>query len=229
MKHLFTFFVFVATALIGAVVLNDRKSVLPAPSQVEAHVPVPEPIPTVAGDIAEEQETTTSVLTTSPASVQIPEQNRESVPIPGRPVRIEIPNAYVGALVTDVGVTPEGNLDVPPNYVDVGWYKYGTIPGNMGSAVLDGHVDDGRLLDGVFKNLRRLVVGDDIYITTEQGNRLHFKVRNTDIYDTDRFPGELIFHEKGARLIKIITCHGKFSPSQDTYDQRLVVTAELVM
>ncbi len=144
------------------------------------------------------------------------------------PIYLTIPNAKVNTNIIDVGITQEGNLDVPPNYTEVGWYKYGTRPGEVGSAVLDGHVDDGGSIPGPFKNLRDLKIGDDIYVTMSSGERLHYKVTVSEVFKLKDFPGEKIFHETGNKFLKIITCHGKYVPSIKTYDQRLIVTAVLV-
>ncbi len=144
------------------------------------------------------------------------------------PRLLTIPAARVNAKIIDVGVTPANNLDVPHNFVDAGWYKYGIKPGQTGSAVLDGHVDNGASIDGVFKHLRDLVPGDDISVTDGAGTVSRFKVVNSAIYGYKDFPSQEIFNQADGRYLKIITCHGTFIPSEDTYDQRLVVTAVLV-
>jgi sortase (surface protein transpeptidase) len=61
------------------------------------------------------------------------------------------------------------------------------------------------------------------------GQVLHYKVSESNVYPTNAFPGETVFHETGKQYLKIITCHGTFVPSLGTYNQRLVVTAELVV
>src|ERR1039457_7041885 len=69
------------------------------------------------------------------------------------PVRLVISALHIDAKVQDVGITKNGNMATPNNFTDVGWYKYGALPGEMGSAVIAGHVDDGLALPGVFKHL----------------------------------------------------------------------------
>src|SRR5689334_11255756 len=70
------------------------------------------------------------------------------------PDRIIIPKIGVNAKVEQVGITFKGNMSTPKSFFDVGWYKYGTIPGNLGSAVIDGHVDNGFEMAGVFAGLK---------------------------------------------------------------------------
>lgn len=141
------------------------------------------------------------------------------------PTHLTILTAKVNATVIPVGVTKEGKLDVPPNYTQVGWYKYGTLPGEMGSAVLDGHVDDARSTPGPFKYLRDAKMGDDISITMSDGRVLHYTITASEVYDIEKFPGEKVFHETGKQYLKIITCHGKYVSAIKTYNQRLIVTA----
>lgn len=144
------------------------------------------------------------------------------------PTHLTIPNAKVDAKIINVGITREGNLDVPGNYKDVGWYQFGARPGEIGSAVLDGHVDNGGSIPGPFKHLRDLSIGDDIYVSLSDGTVQHYIVKESAVYDLNDFPGQKVFHETGDRYLKIITCHGKFVPKLGTYNQRLIVSAVLV-
>ncbi len=143
------------------------------------------------------------------------------------PASLYIPKISKNIPVIPVGVTFTNVLDVPHNFVQAGWYKAGPLPGEIGSAVLDGHVDNGATVPGVFKNLYTLTVGDDIYITQKSGNILHFKVIATTILKRTA-SSAAIFANSGVPLLKIITCFGTFVPKDKTYDQRLVVTALLL-
>src|SRR5581483_2097891 len=64
------------------------------------------------------------------------------------PSRLVIPALSIDANVQYVGVTATGNMATPHGFADVGWYKLGTIPGNQGSAVIAGHVDNGLGMPG---------------------------------------------------------------------------------
>lgn len=153
------------------------------------------------------------------------EQNsEESI---GLPTRLQIPKIQVDAYVQQVGITENGNMATPHNFVDVGWYKYGTTPGLLGSAVIAGHVDNGLSLPGIFKKLDQLKEGDDIYVLTDKGNKLHFVVTNTDIYGYKTAPVDLIFNQTGEKRLRLITCTGTWIPTEKTNDKRLVVTAVL--
>ncbi len=141
------------------------------------------------------------------------------------PISIRIPAIGVDTSVEKVGITYAGNMAVPHNYVDVGWYKYGTVPGDVGSSVIAGHVDNGFGTPAVFKRLSELKNGDDVYVIMHGGRTLRFVVADTQIYPYQDGPLQKIFN---AARLNLITCAGTWIPSAKTNDKRLVVYAKLV-
>src|SRR4051794_22652346 len=83
-----------------------------------------------------------------------------SPPTAAYPVRLIIPSLGINAKIRSVGITSKGLMDVPKNLSEVGWYKYGPIPGGSGNAVIDGHLNNGSSIDGVFRHLANLARGD---------------------------------------------------------------------
>lgn len=147
---------------------------------------------------------------------------------PGQlPARLIIPKLGVDASVQDVGLTKAGSMGVPSNFTDAAWYKYGPVPGQRGSAVIDGHVDNGLSLPGVFKNLHQLQPGDDVYVQTAGGAKLHFIVRDVQEYPYMDVPAAQIFSRNDAARLNLITCTGSWVRAGRTYDRRLVVYATL--
>ncbi len=141
------------------------------------------------------------------------------------PVRIEIPALKVNAKIVSVGMTAAGAMATPGRYADVGWYKFGTLPGERGSAVMAGHVDNGLALPGVFKHLVDVINGDEIYVTNSNGERIRFKVMSTVVYNYKEVPVTQIFTRDDGNYLTLITCIGSLIHSEHTYDERLVVTA----
>lgn len=141
------------------------------------------------------------------------------------PARLSIPSLHVDALVQHVGVTTKGTMGVPNNFTDVAWYKLGTVPGFPGSAVIDGHVDNGLSLAGVFKHLDQVVAGDDIFVTAENGQVRHFIVTQTAVYPYESVPTDQLFNRADGTYLNLITCTGGWLASGKTYDHRLVVYA----
>lgn len=153
-------------------------------------------------------------------------------PAAGRPIatprRLSIPSIGVDAPIEEVGLARSGNMSPPSTFSGVAWYKYGVTPGQAGSAVLAGHVDNGLGLAGVFKHLAQVSVGDDIYVMDANGSKLHFKVSTVDTYSYAAVPTEEIFRRNGRPVIRLLTCAGDWVQEGRTYDRRLAVTAELV-
>ncbi|OGG60567.1 hypothetical protein A2765_05290 [Candidatus Kaiserbacteria bacterium RIFCSPHIGHO2_01_FULL_56_24] len=148
----------------------------------------------------------------------------EKLPDPlDNPSRLIIPSIKLDTNVQEVGITSNGEMDVPNgNTNNVGWYRYGTIPGDLGSAVMDAHVY------AAFAKLRYVKVDDDIYVVNAKGEKLHFRVIDSRVYALDELPLQQIFNDQDGRHLNFITCARKFIRSLNTYSHRLVVYTELV-
>lgn len=154
-------------------------------------------------------------------------QSPEQVQAGELPSRILVPSLGIDAKVQKVGVTSAGNMANPTNFTDVGWYKNGVVPGHPGSAVMAGHVDNGLSLPGVFKKLHTVTPGGDVYVVTESGKELKFVVTDVSSYEYRSAPADEIFSKDGRPVLRLITCAGRWLGAERTYDQRIVVTAEL--
>jgi LPXTG-site transpeptidase (sortase) family protein len=213
---------------IDAVELQAEKKDVLGPSASVNIVPVAAastaaPMPTKI--ITEEEKTIveTPVKTTEPQAI-----SKKKVINPGYPYMLSIPAIKVSAGIKGMGLEEDGKMAVPDNYTEVGWYSLGTKPGRAGNAVLGAHVDDGSSVAGVFKNLKRLKVGDDIFVKDKDGNDLHYRVVERKIYDYREKNTDEIFGKTNKAMLNLITCHGKWLANENTYDSRLVVFAELV-
>lgn len=139
------------------------------------------------------------------------------------PAQILIPSLKINSYVEDVGINAAGEMEVPDGSTNaVGWYKFGTVPGNAGSAVMDAHVF------AAFKKLKSAKIGSDIYVVRENGEQLHFKVISSKVYPLAKVPMEAIFNDASGTYLNLITCEGRYLISKGTYDKRRVVYAELV-
>lgn len=158
-----------------------------------------------------------------PASEILPRE----LPPSEEPATIRIPRLNIDTKIQQTGLNAKGDMGVPTNYTDVAWYKHGTIPGQIGSAVIDGHVDNGLGLAGVFKNLRELKKGDDVYVITKTGRELHFIVEEAVSYPYKSVPLEKLFSRKDDARLNLITCGGAWIKAEKTYDERFVVYTRL--
>jgi sortase A len=143
------------------------------------------------------------------------------------PVRILIPAIKVDTAVEEAGIVAGGRMAAPAQFADAAWYKYGTVPGRVGSAIIEGHLDNGLGLDGAFRHLERLAPGDDIKVVTAGGQQLDFTVSALATYPYDALPDSFFTATDTARL-NLITCAGRWIKLPEegwTFDHRLVVYA----
>lgn len=143
------------------------------------------------------------------------------------PAGIKIPAINVEANVKKKGKNKNGNMKVPQNYKNVGWYTAGAKPGEQGSAILAGHVDS-QNGPAVFFNLKDLKKGDIIYINSQDGKQQTFKVYKKKAYSRNDAPINKIFGYTAAKTVKLLTCTGDFNYKADTHQKRLAVSAHLV-
>ncbi len=137
-----------------------------------------------------------------------------------------IPEIKVNAAIQKLGVNTKGEMEVPDNPVDVGWFKLGPRPGEKGSAVIAGHLDGENDEVGVFTNLSKLKKGDKLYIKDDKGASIAFVVRESRIYN----PGyaDDVFSGTDSAHLNLITCDGVWDGAKKTFSKRLVVFTDIV-
>lgn len=139
------------------------------------------------------------------------------------PSRLSIPSIHVNALVQMVGITKSGNMAVPTNYTDVGWYDRGYYPGTPGNAVIAGHLDNGPSVPAVFWHLGDMKIGDEVDVVNAAGQTLVFKVTGESLYSPSNAPLQLIFGSSTEAHLNLITCDGVWDEATHMYDKRLIV------
>jgi len=142
------------------------------------------------------------------------------------PSRLRIPTLGVDTGLIPLGLQPDGALEVPPAGVPAGWFTGAPTPGELGPAVLAGHVD-WKGAPGVFYDLRRLQAGDEVSVVREDGRTLAFRVTRVEQFAKDRFPTELVYGDLDHAGLRLITCGGSFDRRARSYVDNLVVFAEL--
>lgn len=138
------------------------------------------------------------------------------------PLKLEIPAIGVSADVEPVGRLSNGEMGVPSTFEGIGWYEPTIKPGEVGNAVLDGHVDS-KTGPAVFYNLKKLEKGDEVKVTDKNGKTLVFVVTDKTAYPRDNAPIEKIFGYTNQKSLNLITCTGLFDRGVGTHQQRLVV------
>ena len=143
------------------------------------------------------------------------------------PVRLQIPSIGMDSELMDLGLQADGTLEVPPSGFPAGWYTGAPTPGELGPAIIAGHVDWGGQ-PGVFFDLRELSADDEIVITRQDGSAARFRVTSVERFAKDAFPTQAVYGDLDHAGLRLITCGGSFDRQMRSYVDNLVVFAELV-
>lgn len=139
------------------------------------------------------------------------------------PASIEVKDLDINQRVQPVGVDDNNDFDVP-SATEIGWYKYGSSPGEIGSTVMAAHVDFNNEV-GVFFNLRHISIGSEISIKSTNGENFKYKVVDKSIFDKENAPLSKIFSRTGPDRLYLVTCGGEFDPSTTSYNGNVVIQA----
>ncbi|GHC41714.1 class F sortase [Streptomyces flavofungini] len=165
-----------------------------------------------------EQAATPGTTRAGPAAAPLP---------PSPPDRIRIPAIGVDAPLMGLGLNRQGSLDVPPSRHRnlAGWYEAGTTPGERGTAVVAGHVDNAEG-PAVFYRLGGLAKGRVVEVERRDGGVALFTVYAVEVYDAKGFPDEKVYGAAARPELRVITCGGAYS-KKTGYLGNVVVFAHL--
>jgi len=171
---------------------------------------------TVPGPAADGPTRTTEV-------VDFPLRSWRRLP-PSPPVRLEIPAIGVSSPLVRLGLNRDGTMEVPGDFDLAGWFTGAPQPGQLGPAVIAGHVDS-RTGPAVFYRLHQLRPGDRVRVVRADSRAVEFQVESLASYPKDRLPGEVVFGATTAPSLRLITCAGSFDRARSSYRENLVVSA----
>jgi sortase (surface protein transpeptidase) len=171
-------------------------------------------------------------LTTPAAAVTV----QDTAPQPAKPqtlphsepVHISIPGIDVDTDVVPTGLRTDGGLALPNQFDVTAWYTGGPAPGDLGPAVIAGHVDSTKGI-AIFWRLRELVPGDTILISRVDGSTATFTVTEVQQYSQDSFPTDAVYGNIDYAGLRLITCGGTFSTTSGHYSDNIVVYARLTL
>lgn len=172
-------------------------------------------------------------------------------PVPrAAPTFIDIPAIQVHSSLITVGLenTPKHEMQVPDveHPGQAAWFcdhphpagqliscDGGVVPGQVGPAVVVGHVDgspataNGPHQEGVFFRLHELDKGDIIKVTLVDGTVLTFVVYKTASVPKDQFPVPSAYGNTASPELRVITCGGPWKDSDTGYANNILVSAVL--
>jgi Sortase domain len=158
-----------------------------------------------------------------------PIQSRSAPPVVARsvPVALRIPTIGVDVSLSTLGVNTDGTVQVPTDYQQPGWFRLGPTPGQVGSAVILGHVDNHQG-PAVFFQIRSLVPGDQVNVTLADGVTAQFAVTSVAMYSKPDFPAQQVYGSHGFSALQLVTCGGAFDTQTGSYLSNIVVYTSLV-
>ena len=144
-----------------------------------------------------------------------------------KPAFVEIDRVAVTSSLIPLGLRDDGSLQVPTVASQAGWFADGVVPGQPGPAVLVGHVDS-YLGAAVFARLKELKPDDRVRVVMNDGSMLVFAVSRVDQYPKTLFPTDLVYGKTTRPEIRLVTCAGQFDRAARSYEDNIVVYANLV-
>lgn len=184
----------VLLALPGCV--SARARVPPAPATAPASGPAGTPLP-------------------------VPADSPEGA-LSGPPTRLRIAAIGVDTPLEPLHLDAHGALTTP-TFPHAGWYADGPAPGDVGPAVLAGHVDS-KTGQAVFYRLGDLRAGDPVQVE-RAGRWLTFTVVDVRRYPKNAFPTADVYGPTPDAQLRLITCGGDFDEARHTYLDNTVVYA----
>jgi sortase (surface protein transpeptidase) len=207
---------------------TDRRWVVPVMAGLAvllagcAAAPVAAPSTGTAGSASSVASASPSQATVAPnpAPVMAPPMTRS------RPLRLQIPAIGVDSRTMSLGLQSDGTIEVPPGPFPAGWYTGSPTPGELGPAVLVGHVHWNERA-GVFADLARLTSGDEVVVRRADGGSAVFRVTRTRQFSKDAFPTARVYGDLDYAGLRLITCGGR-NRLTGRYEDNVVVFARLV-
>ncbi len=144
----------------------------------------------------------------------------------GLPVRLKIPKIKVDAAIEYVGLVSDGSIDNPKSPGDAAWFAIGPLPGESGSAVIDGHYGWKNGKAAVFDNLYKLRKGDRLFVEDYNGVITSFVMMGSRRYDPKADASSVFDSSDGKAHLNLITCEGVWDKVSKSYSERLVVFAD---
>jgi sortase (surface protein transpeptidase) len=147
---------------------------------------------------------------------------------PSTPVVIEIPAIGIRAPIMALGRDGDGTIQVPPldNHNLAGWYDGSVMPGQDGSSIIVGHVDN-YTGPSVFFDIKNLSTGDAIDVVRADGTVASFAVDGVQKVAKALFPASDVYGNVPYPSLRLVTCGGPFDAERGQYLDNIVVYAHL--
>jgi len=155
---------------------------------------------------------------------------RPATPVPSQPRDpaprfLTVAGTTINMPIVEVGVSPNGAMEIPEPFEEAGWYRFGPAPGAAaGTAVVAAHVDT-TSESAPFSQLKSLAPGTLVTVQRAGAPPVKFRVSRVELMAKDAFHGASVFRRDGPPLLKLVTCGGRWLDEQQNYGDNVIVTA----
>jgi len=171
---------------------------------------------------------TSPTATPAPVAPAAPATDLGPILPASEPVGLDIPSIDVHAkTLVPLTVGPDGVLPPPSDYAQAGWYTGGPNPGQLGPAVIAGHVD-GPNGPAIFYRLGTLTPGAQVNVTRADGVVATFTIDSISSYSKTQFPTSLVYGNTTNRAeLRLITCGGAYDRTTGHYVDNIIAFGHL--
>ncbi len=168
-------------------------------------------------------------FSTDQPSEEEPDDNYQWQGSSDDPKYIRLPSIDSGGYIQNVGIDQNQQIAVPDNVHKAGWFINSVRPGEMGLSIIDGHVDGATSRNGIFMHLEYINSGDEFEIEMGDGRILTYRVMEVvSMHESEAASVLFSQHPQVSHQVNLITCGGLFDQESRSYDERVIVSAELV-
>lgn len=163
-----------------------------------------------------------------PVAPDLPEVEFEGDPAASvAPARVRVPVAGIDVGTERLRLDDRGRLRAPRAWQRAGWWAAGPAPGDVGPAVLAGHVDS-PTGPAAFTGLGAVRPGDLVVVERVDGSTVRFAVDRSAVVAKDDFPTAAVYGPTPDRQLRLVTCDGPYLSDAGGYQANLVVWASAV-
>ena len=146
------------------------------------------------------------------------------------PLSIDSPKIDVQSTLLSLGFGRHRGIQLPPvsTPMQAGWFSGGPVPGEIGPAVIFGHVA-GDHQEGIFSRLDELVPGDLVLIKRQDGSTATFRVTHIEELSKGSFPIDAVHGDTTDAELRLVTCGPSFDQMSHSYRNNIIVFATLII
>ncbi len=130
------------------------------------------------------------------------------------PVSVTLASLGLTLPILGVGLAADGQMELPPNPSEVGWYRFGPSPTTTeGAVVLAAHVDSRTYGAGPLARLGAIVPGSTITVATAT-RTVSYTVTDVISVLKSELDLDLVFDRSGPPRLHLVTCGGEYVRGQ---------------